>query len=210
MGVRFIDSNLNRIFADEINPLNEGYEYTLVSELKNLIKRCDSYLDLHSTSSSSDAFAIAINTEASKKFAETFPVKFVIEDIVSTLKGTTLQCAFECGVKCAVCVECGHHYDKSTIQKARACIIHFLIETGFNSYHPLILSCASYQILNEGFRFAKDFGAFQFVKFGELIATDDASGEIKCPYQKGAYLIMPVSHPHTIGEEAWFWGVLKD
>jgi hypothetical protein len=202
---RFINVNLNRIFSHQLhsNVDSSGYEYGLVSDLKQLINECDVLLDVHSTSALSEPFAIPTPALESIQFAETFPVKYVVEGLIKTIRGTTIEYAHEMG-KNALCIECGIHDGIQSLENAKA-VISRLIYGKKTSTRPVVLSCSSSQLLRPGFRFVFPVTAFKKVDYGQVIAIDE-EGEIKCPFYTGSYLIMPTANPIP-GEEAWYWGV---
>jgi len=207
---RFIDVNLNRIFTETF--VSEGpkdhffhsnYEFSLVHSICQEIADCDEYLDMHSTSSKSVPFAIPADNEESRKLAESFGAGFVIEDLIKSVKGTTIDFAQKLG-KISCCVECGQHEERSTIEFAKDTIISFIRDDKAPKARN-ILCCHCSQTLEEGFKFVKKVTAFEKVNYGELVAVDQFK-EIRCPYKNGAFIIMPTSKP-VIGEEAWFWGL---
>jgi len=213
---RFIHANLNRIFQETlVDPVKrsdmftEGhYEFCRVEVVARAIQECDELLDLHSTSSPSPPFAIPAADDASRQFASSLPVDFVIEDLVKVIKGTTIDWAQSHG-KQAVCVECGQHEERSSIETAKnviRCFVHRTTPPNFCKLLPkCVLSCTKSEELREKFKYHSPCCSFQRVECGQLIATD-ALGEIRCSYKGGAYIVMPVALPGELGEEAWFWG----
>ena len=221
---RFIDSNLNRIF--DVPHHEQGYEHSLLNDLKQHIQESDWYLDIHSTSAPTQPFAIPLDFHPestcsleSQSVAECLPVTFVLEDILDSLEGTTMHWAGRDPDKIAVVVECGQHDAPDSVETAKACIKEFIRLASFFSDQTLktqppepcegaiVLTCHDCQPVHHGFRYVSGStpDPFSYVANNELIAYDDVAGEIRCHFQEGAYLIMPTAHS-IVGEEAWFWG----
>jgi len=207
---RFIDINLNRIFTSQFTHANlqedmikKGYELSRLNEIVAEIQKCDSFLDIHSTSAPTLPFAIVGPTPQSEKVGKSFPVKFVLHNVVRVIVGTSVEYAHSLN-KEAVCVECGQHNDRDTVEIAKETIRAFVTGVADNSPKE-ILSVESSETLRRGFKFCKSCKAFGRVKYHELIAHDDVVGDIRCPFVEGAFLIMPIANP-VEGEEAWLWG----
>lgn len=218
---RFIDVNLNRIFTSQyieqnlksnFNP-NAPYEDSRLSEIIQEIEKCDYYLDLHSTSAPTQPFAIVTPDPESESIAKNFPVKFVLHNVIRVIFGTSIDYA-HLFKKPAICVECGQHQARSTVDIAKETIKSFITGMDLNSSEnismndstsPDVLWVDKSVILKNGFHFHKRVKAFDWVNHDELVAADRESGELRCPYKQGAYLIMPIANP-VVGEEAWLWG----
>lgn len=171
------------------------------------MEHCDAYLDLHSTSSLSPPFAI-VSSEESEEMAKVLPVEFVLHNVTQVITGTSIDHAIRLD-KPGICVECGQHKLRQSIEVAKETIQRFITgPTKETSSCKHVLHVDKSVILRKGFQFLKHPKAFDWVAHNELIATDDVNGEIRCPYPMGAYLIMPVSNP-VEGEEAWLWGQNK-
>lgn len=213
-GKRFIDLNLNRLFTDHFMEKDssdifyqQNYEMSRLRDIAKEIEECDEYLDIHSTSAPTPPFAIPADNKNSRHFAAKYlPVDFVIEELATVLKGTTVGWAGKFN-KTGVCVECGSHKERKSVEGAKLAIKQFI--SGI-AYVPAkkILSCREYQTLHKGFKYhGTPPSAFEEVEYGHIIADDDL-GQISCPYPDGAFIIMPTANP-ILGEEAWFWGHCK-
>jgi len=210
---RYIDTNLNRMFilhhCDQKQTMHEDepYEQSRLEEIISEMHQCDSYLDIHSTSSPTLPFAIVAPGEKSEALAKKFPVKFILHNVLKVITGTSIDYVKQLN-KPGVCVECGQHRSEDTIMVAKETIKAFI--TGIPADHlpKTVLYVDRSVILKEGFHFRKTATAFDYVDCNELVAEDKA-GEIRCPYKQGAFLIMPVGHP-ILGEEAWLWGHTHD
>jgi len=208
---RFIDINLNRIFTSQFINQNlqedilpgDLYELSRLREIAKEIELCDDFLDLHSTSAPTLPFAIVAPTANSEAMAKQFPIRFVLHNVTKVIFGTSIDYAFSMN-KDAVCVECGQHSQRSTIDVAKQTIRAFV--SGYCDRSPKeVLFVDKSVILRNGFKFSKLTKAFDKVEYNQTIARDDVVGEIKCPYEQGAFLIMPIANP-VLGEEAWLWG----
>jgi len=224
---RFIDVNLNRIFhetrlrkmskdlsieTDSVKNscLKKHYELTQVQQVADEIAECDEYIDIHSTSAKSYPFALPALDAESEKFAESFGVDFVIEKLVKSVHGTSIGWATALNKK-AVCFECGQHEDRCTVEVAKKIIRRF-ITGSVKETAKAVLTCGSNEVIRKGFKYVKGRGpprAFEKVAHNELLAIDEEVGEIRCSNPKGSFIIMPTANP-ILGEEAWFWGELKE
>jgi len=227
---RFIDVNLNRIFHERRlrrtstagllempkdllyndKVIKEQYEVTRVQVLADEIAECDEYIDIHSTSAKSYPFALPALDADSEAFARSFAVDFVIEQLVKSVRGTSIGWAHALNKK-AVCFECGQHEDPNTTEIAKKLIMRFVTEI-LDGTAGTVLTCRSNEVIRKGFRWNRKAGppkAFEKVQPNELLAYDEEVGDIKCNNPRGAYIIMPTANP-ILGEEAWFWGDLKD
>jgi len=222
---RFIDVNLNRIFhADKLKrkdkviqpetpmgedpDLVENYEVGLVQKLADAISDCDEYIDIHSTSASSQPFALPAGDIESEKMATSFCIDFVIEKLVKSVQGTSIGWANVLGKK-AICFECGQHQERATIEVAKKVIKRFVSDT-IEGTAKSVLTCDTNQVIRKGFRYTSCAPhAFEKVTCNQLLAIDDEVGEIRCKSSSGAFIIMPTANP-ILGEEAWFWGEVKE
>jgi len=224
---RFIDVNLNRIFhvnrikhrtkqdhssdrSDKEEYIDDlkltHYELSRVQPIADEIADCDEYVDIHSTSAQSYPFALPSLDEDSEQFARTFDVHYVIEKLIKSVEGTTIGWA-NLLKKRALCVECGQHEARETVEVAKRVIQRF-VSGVVGETAKYVLTCTENEKIRKGFHYKTPPVAFEEVKYNQVIAEDDELGEIKCQNSKGAYIIMPTANP-ILGEEAWFWGELK-
>lgn len=203
-GERFIKENMNRCLCPDQFNRKDIQECSRAGLVADMIMKSDIYLDLHSTSAQTPSFALPANNLQSELLASGLPVDYVVKKLIHTTAGrcTTIDWALE-HRKTAVAVECGQHDHRSTREKASDVIRSVVLRTGTRQ-HPSILESTENVIVRSGFRFVREFQAFSFVRHNEIVARDD-TGEIRCPYPNGAYIIMPTAIPVN-GEEAWFWG----
>jgi len=174
-----------------------------LDEIAQEIKKADYLLDLHSTSASTVPFAIVSPKPQAEEIAKQFPVGFILHNVVTVIVGTTLDYAHELD-KVGICVECGQHTERSSVETAKKTIRCFVTGTSDGSPKEVLFVDRS-EILRTGFKFSRVAKAFDRVNYNELVACDNVVGEIRCPYKEGAFLIMPIANP-VLGEEAWLWG----
>jgi len=207
---RFIDMNLNRMFEPKWYDEEHGaahsddpYERSLLKGIITEMNKCDTYLDLHSTSAPTVPFAILSPGSKSEALSRNFPVKFLLHNVGKVIHGTSLD--YLRGInKTGVCVECGQHRSEEAVRVAKDTIRAFITSIPADHFPKKLLFVDKSVVLKEGFQFKKTVQAFDYVHRDELVARDNY-GEIRCPYKQGGYLIMPVAYP-CLGEEAWLWG----
>lgn len=194
-----------------------AYESERARVIAREINECDVLLDLHSCSANAPAHALPAHTPESIKLASLLPVGYVIKYLVHTTSGqaTTIDWARSKN-KTSLCVECGQHDDRQTVENAKNVIKTVIgLETGtLNSSDithpsPTILNSKENEKVRKGFKFVRNVEAFEMVPFGEVIATDDVVGEICSKYETGTYIVMPTKKP-VFGEEAWFYAQLSE
>lgn len=205
---RFLEHNLNRMMRKDLFH-KKSYEAERARVVAAAIKRCTVYMDLHSCSAHAPAHALPMNTNESVRLASQLPVGFVIRNLAHTTKGnaTTLDYALSLGKTAAVCVECGQHTERQTIDNAKACI-RTLLEIYQDrppvlAEPPVILMCSENEPVRQQFQFTRPVQAFEKVPEGEEIARD-ITGPIYSKYEGGTYIVMPTHNP-VLGEEAFFY-----
>jgi hypothetical protein len=192
--------------------------------LVEAIRHADAILDIHSCSSDSDPFAIPSSSEISEELASCLPVGYVLNSLATSIVGggTSMDCAVLHGIAPAIVVECGRHDHPNAVARATDTISSFLLSQLEHQSNgggavkqeqclqqkkkekPIVMTCKDLEIVNEGFGFLESFREFQFIPYGQPVFRDDVRGEVTCPIEPGAYLVMPNYKP-VIGEEALFW-----
>jgi len=200
---RFIEVNLNRCLRKEFFEFSDHYEYKRAKIVAEAIDRCDIYLDFHSTSADTPAYALPADNSSSIELALKMPVPYVVKGLVHTTdsQATTIDYANQKN-KIAIVFECGKHDSPLAVDRAKKIIKSVLLNEKYEM--AKILTSRDNHVVKKDFKFARQFSAFERVNYRELIAHD-FEGEVHCPYQEGAYIIMPTNDPIE-GEEAWFWG----
>ena len=215
-GIRFIEFNLNRMIRRDL--FNKGaYECERARVISHEINQCDVILDIHSCSATSPAHALPATSKESIELASLLPVGYVIKYLVHTTSGqaTTIDWAHAKHKK-GLCVECGQHDDRQTVENAKNIIktligleIGTMVPSDLNHPAPVILESDENVKVRKGFKFVRKVHAFDCVPFGEPIAVDDVEGEMCSKYEKGTYIVMPTKKP-VLGEEAWFHARLAE
>lgn len=192
----------------------QAYEAERARVVAQAIDRCDILLDLHSCSAKAPAHALPMDDFQSIELASHLPVAYVIKYLAHTTKGraTTLDWAQKKN-KIGVCVECGQHSERETIENAKNCIktfiaLHCALEHKLDTFKPpVVLNSRENEPVRKGFRFTRRVRAFEKVPFGEVIATD-ITGDIVSKYPEGTYIVMPTRNP-VLGEEAFFYAEIS-
>jgi hypothetical protein len=218
---RFLERKLNRLL--DVHVLCEdgigvaSYEVQRARVLVEAIRHSDVVLDIHSVSSESDPFALPSSMDASEELACQLPVSYVVQSLANCTAegGTTMDCALLHGVP-GVCVECGQHHHPDIVARAADVISTFLVSQCGDGYvnndiqddvgkgkGPIVMRCEGIEIVRDGFEFLQPFKEFEFVTYGTPVFKDE-QGEVCCPVEPGAYLVMPAKTP-VVGEEALSW-----
>ncbi|KAL7544665.1 hypothetical protein ACHAWF_008034 [Thalassiosira exigua] len=229
VNTRFLKKNLNRLFdtftlCDDESAEEEGYKYELQRArlIAESIRDAEFVLDIHSCSADVGSFALPSSMDISEEVAERLPVKYVVESLVHACLdgGTTLDCALLHGVP-GVCVECGQHSHPSARARAVSVISAFLsmqVLSERGSFatpnvkvteEPNIMRCKYAERVGPQFEWLNQFPEFHFVPENTPIFRDKSRGDVHCPIQGGAYIVMPTASP-VIGEEALFWATAKE
>jgi len=203
---RFVEKNLNRIIHPTwFEKEDELYEARRARLVARMALSSDQWLDVHSTSSPCTAYALPTGNPQSEELAEKFDIGMVISKLAHhTVEGGTSCDWALLHNKACVCVECGQEGTREAIESAKRVIMSFIV--GHRLFGEKRRYVSTNQVrVGRGFRYARRLEAFEHVAYNELLAIDDEVGEIRCPFEEGAVVIMPTSAP-IIGEEAWFWG----
>ncbi len=146
MGVRFIDTDLNRLWevpgglSDRLslNGLADTSEYSQSREIKDSINEIIQgnrniaedfvFADLHTTSSKSCGFILLNDTLENRELARKFPLPQIL-GIEENIYGTLLSYINNLGYK-AIGFEAGAHHDKISVQRSEAFLELLLHNTG--------------------------------------------------------------------------------
>lgn len=204
---RFVEKNLNRVFhpewlEGEDDPIYEAKRARLLTRMAT---RSDQWLDIHTTSSPCTAYALPAANPQSEEMADKLDIGMVISNLahITCEGGTSCDWALKHNKAC-VCVECGHEGVRETIDAAKRVIMSFILGHRLSHQKKRFVGINQVRV-GKGFRYMRPVHSFEHVAHNELVAVDDEVGEIRCPFEEGALVIMPTSAP-IVGEEAWFWG----
>lgn len=134
-GVRYIDLDLNRIWADlDSDELSDSVEWDQALEIRNIIHELIGryseemkeiyFIDLHTTSAKSCAFIPFNDTLENRKIALRFPVPQIL-GIEESIRGTLLSYINDLGYP-AIGFEAGSHYDPLSVERTEAFIWLYL------------------------------------------------------------------------------------
>lgn len=211
--VRFIDSNLNRLFrSDEVLSKNEttGYEYTRAQFLKKYLNQADALLDIHASSIPKSKRFVICEKNAGE-IVKYLPVDLVVSGFDNVEPGGTDYYMNNNG-KVGICLECGYMKDPQSIQVAEESIFSFLKSRGHisNDIVPqrqcYVLMFKKYVAQTNSFVLSKMFENFEPVRADQVIGLD-GQNEIKAPQES---LILFAHNGKKIGDEVFLLGVEKE
>lgn len=146
IGVRFIDTDLNRLWEipdltaekSSVNGIASTSEYSESREIKKCIDEIIQihgdhtqefvFADLHTTSSKSCGFILLNDTLANRELARKFPLPQIL-GIEENIHGTLLSYINNLGYK-AIGFEAGAHHDEISVQRSAAFLELLLHNTG--------------------------------------------------------------------------------
>jgi predicted deacylase len=149
MGVRFIDTDLNRLWEmpdtvtsqRSLNGIASTSEYSESREIKECINQIIAengntardfiFADLHTTSSKSCGFILLNDTLDNRELARKFPLPQIL-GIEENIYGTLLSYINNLGYK-AIGFEAGAHHDDISVQRSEAFLELLLHNTGIRS-----------------------------------------------------------------------------
>lgn len=217
--VRQIDENLNRIIQKYASP--QTYEQKLADELDDHIAAADITIDLHSTSALDTKPFIFSDypDKLADKIAAAQNIKYIVEGWPQIYAGSsdiqdlsTGFCAHRHGKTCLT-VECGHHFDETSIQNAYYVIMNTLLVLGMVEGYPSAPIKQQYIMMDKMFikekdgTLAKPFKHLEAVAAGEVLALYDDGTKIVCPAD--GYVLLPKAQAPVNSE--WFYlGHLSD
>lgn len=211
--VRYIDSNLNRLFRDEKLLTQEekrSYEYQRMLFIKKYLDEAHALLDIHASNNpKSKAFIIC--EENALPIASQLSIKTITTGFDTLEPGGTDGYMYQ-NNKIGMCVECGYSKDPSSDKIAEKSILEFLSAQGHTQkidmkkqekevFHMNFL----YHTKTHNFKLNKSFDDFEKIKKGQIIGTD-GDREILSPIDG---IILFAHNRDTIGAEAFLCGVKK-
>jgi hypothetical protein len=132
--------------------------------------------------------------------------------------GTALDAALQFNIP-GVCVECGQHDHPDAVARGCAVISKFLLlqakhaatghyydcqeTTGatnsLESTMPLVMKCIKYERVHEGFQWIEKFEEFSKIHYGDPVFKDNVRGQVSCPFEQGAHIVMPAGRSTFLG-----------
>lgn len=210
---RFIEQNLNRVITKDPNP--KSYEHALAQEIIDHLDWADYHLDLHSYTADDIPFAFCErNDEVLLDFVKSSaPVSYIMTEsdhMLAELGITDFNCLSNYALNhetYSFLLECGQHESKKAPLIAYDGIGNALSYLGMidrgKSDKPspnIIRSRALFYKEKEG-SLTKNWGNFEAVKKGQVLATYDDGETLIAPYDCVVYLC---KHDTLIGHE-WFY-----
>ena len=180
-GVRFTESNLNRMFKDDTlisKEEKETYEYKRAQFLKTYLDQASALLDIHSSfTPKSQPFVIA--EPNSSEITKFLPFDLIVSGFDNVEPGGTDYYMNKNG-SIGICIECGYLDDIDTQNTAKDSIFSFLKIRGhiesLDLLEPInqsfILIDTIYYTKTNKFILAKEFKDFEKISAGQKIATD--------------------------------------
>lgn len=215
-GVRFVEKNLNRIFARHETP--SCAEERIATVLCDIVDACDVLLDVHSFHTPGVPFVFRdYNDPATVALAEALGFPVVLSGwpelygsaAASGLNmGDTVQYAHSQG-KTAVLVECGQHTDPAAVALAEVCVVNALRHMELVAGAPQRQATRDVRFTQvwvmpeQGGRLVRDWQNLDAVAQGEILA-ELADGSVIVAPAEGA-VIMP-KHDAKAGEEWFYFG----
>jgi succinylglutamate desuccinylase len=178
---RYTEVNLNRLFSKGKNynkKIKSSYEYKRSIFIKKFLNKADALLDIHSTTHKNAPFIIC--EKNANKIINSFPKDFkrVLYNFNNIEPGGTEGYMNDMG-KVGICIECGQHEEKKSIQNAVKAIQSFLVSQGhiegdkdIKFVREKIKMSGIYYTKTNQFVLKKKFKDFEPINKGQVIGTD--------------------------------------
>jgi len=208
--VRYIDSNLNRLFRPYnllIKQEKVSYEYKRVKILKKYLKQSDYLLDIHASFTPKSKRFIICEKNASE-IVKYLPFNLIVNGFDSIQPGGTDYFMNKIG-KVGICVECGYMNDPQSNTVAEQSVFDFLVATGNITgkskirKQNLLKIYKIYKSKTNIFLLKKKFSDFEEVKKGQIIGID-GSREVLSTKKS---IILFAQDTNKIDDEAFLLGV---
>lgn len=201
-GQRYTETgyDLNRIcnlkFRDRLPKEKWGYEHHRAIELVPLLKTLDGAVDLHSASSPTEPFAVAL--PGAIGVARKLGLRWVTwnwDEASDIADGVALARVAERGVPVAA-VECGQHRDTRAAEVGWSVVSRYLRAVGRwdRELEPIAEPPTILKVFlalpkkTEGFAFTKPLRGFEKIAEGQVIGSD---GTIEMRAPADAYAVLP-------------------
>lgn len=213
--VRFVDTNLNRLFRDDdklSQEQKESYEYSQMKRIQEYLLQADALLDIHASNTpDSQPFIIAENN--SQEIIDKLPISICVSGFDILEPGGTDGYMNSLG-KIGICIECGYTNNQHSTEVAMKSILDFLSAMGHIKnksennvekekvfYHMDTL----YHTHTDSFKLEKEFDDFEPLVQGQIIGYD---GDTIVKAEKDG-IILFARNRDTIGAEAFLFGEEK-
>ncbi len=218
---RFADEDLNRVWSDEaLDSARDSIELRRARALRRTIDSVDYLLDIHSMSQACEPIMVCGTTGRGGEKGAVFARQLGVLRVLLIDKGhpAGLRMIERGGFgapespRTAILIECGQHWEKSSVDVAIDTTLRFLMATGTIdsafSAPRLRQEISSRQVTvrvthtviakSPSFRFAKQFDGLEVIaRAGEPIAYDDGV-TVTAPYDN-TVLVMPAQAHFDVG-----------
>jgi predicted deacylase len=218
---RFVDEDLNRVWSDEaLDSTRDSIELRRARDLRRTIDSVDYLLDIHSMSQACEPIMVCGTAgrggEKSAMFARQLGVPRVL--LIDKGHPAGLRVIERGGFgapespRTAILIECGQHWERSSVDVAIDTTLRFLMVTGtidsvfatprlrgqISSRQVTVRVTHTVIAKSPSFRFAKDFDGLHVISnAGEPIAYDD-DATVTAPYDN-TVLVMPARAHLKVG-----------
>lgn len=205
---RFVDLNMNRLPKDITQ---DAYELRRLRTLLPLLQRADVAIDLHSTSLPSDPMLVPIG-QATETMTPQIPVATILSGVSQVIGEQFLlhHAGGFPGNAASFLLECGEHEDPRSVQCAVSSVQNILHAAGLHTFprtripaqHRYHVSTSIF-FPHASYRLVRDFGNFEPIAKGDLLATGDGD-PIYAPMDGHTLFAFAGGKPPSIAEEAIF------
>ncbi len=213
---RFVEQDLNRVFRPTLDP--RVYEAALANDLCQLIKACDVFLDIHSTSAPGPmSVFVDYVTPQNHALAASVGAEYAILDWPAVYADAangfdsydTTRYAYEQG-KTGIIIECGQHREPVAQERAKHALMQIFSHLDLTTVppeagtRPLMRSVRMTHLYGKEHArdsFTKEWSHLEMIPQGTCIA-ERATGERICADQDSV-MILP-KHAAIAGGE-WFY-----
>lgn len=210
--VRFVESNLNRLFRPDSELSSEqksSYEYSRVQFLKKYFNQADVLFDVHASSiPNSERFVIC--EKNAKEIVKYLPVNLLVSGFDNVEPGGT-DYYMNSMSRIGICLECGFKGDLQSTQMAEESILAFLKARGHiannlvSQKQSYVKVYKKYFAKTNSFTLSKPFANFEVVKKNQLIGIDGQE-EVRATKQS---LILFAHNASNVGDEVFLLGEKK-
>ena len=206
---RWVDEDFNRIWdIDVLDGPRDSVELRRAREIRPVVDQVDFLLDLHSMQHPTAPLMLAGPTEKGRTFARELGYPQHVMSDAGHAAGRRLRdyAAFadENSPRNALLVECGQHWEKSSVTVARETALRFLlnfgmVEPAFAEAHLSSVPLPQQKVIgvtgpvtirSQAFRFAEPYVGLEIIEKAGTVIGWDGNEEVRTPYDD-CVLVMP-------------------
>jgi predicted deacylase len=213
--VRYVDTNLNRLFGHKEMQGNSGYEEWIVGQLEKLVETHDYLVDIHSLSGGNDVFLFQskYDQQTTQLALSTWVSQCITwrDQVYHNQWWTTDDYAWTLWIP-ALCVECGRHTDPHAPQIAYDAIIGIMKHLWLLPWKPTYIHNRVCYAMKKLYRKNNQWNLITWVQHGdtfsqgEIVAGYDDGSTICAPYD---WVVLLPKHWAAIGDEWFYYGVIE-